>query len=546
MTANEMTNLLYKLLNKKRWEKILRESKNQKLGLWQNIMLGLGFMEPAFSLLATFSLVLVAGYSWAAAPLAYLVAGIVSIITAVSFAELVKAYPKGGSIWTFGANSMGRKFGQFSVWIYFLEVIVVPAAALIPVGFFALDWLGISPWITVLISVLIIVGLAIRGTTLSFRAILGLFLVEIGILVAFAISSVIFSVNLGTFGNMAGEALTPAGSLFGWAGIMIGATVAIFSYIGFESSANMVEETESPTRNIPRAIIISAIAGTVLYTFLAWAFVLAIPSKGLFTLQYYINPVPAMAAIIWGSGYGGIIDLAGMIGGFTAALASVTAGSRLLQKLGEDKIIPSSFQKTHNKYITPIFAILFMGLLALILGEFAPWEVVVYTVAVGAIPVFIITNFLAFWHYMKKGFGIKNIIVHAFLPWAGIALCSWFIAVGLPVHMQMLLILWMAIGVFLVFLNKALRPQAFAQEKGGRVSKKAWVGVGLSIVVLAIVALGFNLWFTFFSGGILWWYVVAPYALSSIIAVGFTLVFVVAFVGLMWYSLRKKEVEVAK
>jgi putrescine importer len=523
----------------------LGDSGARKLGLWQNIMLGLGFMEPAFSLLATFSLVMIAGYSWASTPLAYLIAGVASIITAVSFGELVKAYPKGGSIWTFGANTVGRKFGHFSVWIYFLEVIVVPAAALIPVGFFAADWLGIPPWITVLASVLIITGLAVRGTTLSFRAIVGLFLIEIGILIAFAVSSVLFSLNLGTFGNMSVEGLTPAGSLFGWAGIMIGATVAIFSYIGFESSATMVEETDSPSKNIPRAIVISAVGGTILYTFLAWAFVLAIPSKGLFTLVHYINPVPAMASVIWGTGYGAIIDLAGMIGGFTAALASVTAGSRLLQKLGQDKIIPNSFQKTHSKRLTPIFAILFMGVIALILGEFAPWEVVVYTVAIGALPAFIITNFLAFWHYTKKGLGIKNVLVHTVIPWAGIALCSWFILVGLPSHMTSLLILWMALGGFLVFLNKALRPLSFSEGKDNKASRTTWIGLLASAILLGVVAFGFGLWYTYFSGGAQWWYIVAPYASSSAIAIAGTIVFVILLLALMKFtsSVRKTEVE---
>jgi putrescine importer len=518
----------------------------KKLGLWQNTMLGLAFMEPAFSLLATFSLVLVAGYSWGAAPLAYLIAGVASIITAVSFGELVKAFPKGGSIWTFGSNTVGPKFGQFSVWVYFLEMLVIPGAALIPVGFFALDWLGIPPWITVLISVLLLVGLAIRGTTLSFRAIVGLFLVEIGILLAFAVSSVLFSINLGTFGNMSANSLTPAASLFGWAGIMVGATVAIFSYIGFESSTNMVDETRSPTRNIPRAIIISAVVGTALYVFLAWAFVLAIPSKGLFSLQYYINPVPDMAAIIWGSGYRGLIDLAGMIGGFTAALASVTAGSRLVKKLGEEKIIPGPFQKTHTKYATPVVAVLFIGFLALILSEFVPWEVMVYVVATGAIPAFIITNFLSFWHYLKKGLSIKNVILHGIFPWAGIALGSWFIIVGLPSHMKMLLILWVALGVLAVYLNKALRPKAFSKEKEPRTSRATWIGVLLSVLIFALIAVGFNLWYTFFSGGIQWWYIVAPYALGDTVAATATIAAAVALLTLMGYSLMRKSGEAVK
>jgi hypothetical protein len=151
-----------------------------------------------------------------------------------------------------------------------------------------------------------------------------------------------------------------------------------------------------------------------------------------------------------------------------------------------------------------------------------------------------ITNFLSFWHYMKKGLGIKNVVVHALLPWTGIALCSWFIIVGLPAHMKMLLILWMIVGVFLVFLNKALRPKAFSQGKESKTSRATWIGVLLSIILLGVAVLGFNFWYTYFSGGIQWWYVVAPYALSDVIAVGATTVFVVAFLGLMWFMLKRK------
>jgi putrescine importer len=521
---------------------------SHKLGLWQNIILGLAFMEPALSLLATFSLVLVAGFSWAAAPLAYLVAGIASIVTAVSFAELIKAFPKGGSLWAFGSNLFGPKFGQFSVWIYLLEVLVVPAATLIPVGFFALDWLGIPPWITVLTCTLLILGFTIRGTKLSFKTAAVLLAVELGILFAFAGSSILWSINLGTFGTMASTAMTPAGSLFGLAGIMMGATVAIFSYIGYESPANMVDETDAPTKNIPRAIIISAVVGTIIITFLAWAFVLAIPSKGLFSLLYYINPVPDMAGIIWGSQWRGIIDLVGMIGGFTAALAGVTAGSRLLQKLGEDRIFPQPFRRIDVRYATPVFAILFIGLVSLILGQFTPWEVMAYTIAAGAIPTFIITNFLAFWNYMKSGYSLKNIVLHGILPWIGIALCSWFAIVGLQAHIKMLLVLWIALGIFVVFVNARLRPRAFLPEGAKessqlKMGQASWLGLALSVVLLILVSLGFNYWYTFFSGGIQWWYVVAPYASGDLVATAVTIGCAIVLVALMSYSLIRRSKE---
>jgi amino acid transporter len=520
--------------------------KNSKLGLWQNIILGLAFMEPALSLLATFSLVLIAGYSWAATPLAYLIAGIASIITAVSFAELVRATPEGGSLWTFGTRAVGPKFGQFSVWVYLLEILVVPAATLIPVGFFALDWLGIPPWITVLTCLVVILGFTIRGAKLSFRTAAALLAIELAILFAFAGSSILWSINIGTFETMAGTAVEPGGSLFGLAGIMVGATVAIFSYIGYESPANMVEETDAPTRNIPRAIIISAVVGTIIYTFLAWAFVLAIPTKGLFSLVNYINPVPAMAGVIWGAQFRGIIDLVGIIGGFTAALAGVTAASRLLRKLGEDEVIPKVFQRTHAKYATPIFAILFIGLISLILGQFTPWEVMAYVIAAGAIPTFVITNLLAFWKH-RTGYGLTNILLHWVLPWIGIVLCSWFVIVGLQMHIKMLLILWVVVGIFFVAINACFRPHVFATKgtkaKAGRTT---WFGLVLSLVLLILIVLGFNYWFTFFSGGIQWWYIVAPYASGNLTAIGVTVACAVILLGLMWFSLTRRERRMVK
>lgn len=517
----------------------------QKLGLWHNVIISLAFMAPALSLLATFSFVMVAGYSWVATPLAYLMAGIVSIITSVAFAELIKAYPFGGSLWTFGSKVIGPRFGQFAVWIYLLEILVVPAAALIPVGLFAFDWLGIPAWITVLIGFAVIAPLTIRGIQLSFRTIAMLFLAEMAILVAFAVSSIYWSIGAGTYSFMASEAVVPSGSLFGWAGIMLGATVAIFSYIGFESSVNLAEETTSSIKNTSRAVILSAVTGTIIVTFLAWAFVLAIPTKGLFSLLTYVNPVPAMAGVIWGSSWQGVIDLAGIMGGFTAALASVTAGSRLFQKLGEEGVVPGVFKKTSPKYATPIIAILFMSAVGLLLSEFTPWETILYVIATGAIPAFIITNFLAFWHYKGQGHGPKNILLHDLLPWAGIGLSSWFVLVGLPPQMKGVLALWIAVGILLVYLNSTLRPRAF-QRLGAFVPKSSFIGLGLSVLLVAIVAVAFGVWYTFFSGGIHWWYEVAPYASGNALATVVTALAIISLLAFSTFTLRRKEVEVTE
>ncbi|MHA1964687.1 MAG: APC family permease [Candidatus Thorarchaeota archaeon] len=527
----------------------MAESETRKYGLWQNVVLGLAFMAPALSFLATFSLVLAAGFSWIAIPLDYLIAGIAATITAVSFAELVKAYPKSGSIWNFAEDTVGPKFGQFSVWIYLLELIVAPAAALIPVGFFAWYWLGISPWIIVLIFAVVVMLLSIFGAVLSIRTMAILFIIEIAILFVFAGSSIAWSIDSGAYEVIATLAFTPSGSLFGFAGIMVGATVAIFSYIGYESSATMAEETKEPTRNIPRAIILSAVIGTLIYTFLAWAFVLAIPTRGLFNLQHFFNPVPYMAEVIWGGGMANLLNLAGILAGITSALAAVTAGSRLIQKLGEDNILPTAFSKTRTKYITPLVSILFVSLVTVLLAGFAPWEVVVYILATGAIPAFIITNFLAFWHYRKDGWGIKNIVVHGLIPFAGIVLLSWFALVGLPFRMQFILLIWLVLGAFLVFVNACFRPRVFSRgaEMGTKpsVPRVHWLGLVVSLIALVVVLVGFGFWYNYFSGIILWWHILAPFASVDLLATAATVAVAgVLFVGMAYGILKgNKEVQ---
>ncbi|WEU40144.1 MAG: APC family permease [Candidatus Odinarchaeum yellowstonii] len=532
------------------------QSMGVSFNTWKLIILGLAFMAPGLSLLATFNLVITAGYTWMGIPLSYLIAGVAIIITSVSFAELVRVFPKSGSLWSLARGAVGSKFGQFSIWIYLLEILVVPAAALIPAGFFLQSWLGVPPWITMIVFVAVVSLLAWGGTNLSVRSMAVLFIIQVAILVAFAVSAVIWSINTGNFATQASLSLTPAGSLFGIAGIMVGATVAVYSFLGYEAPASVTEESEEPTKSVPWAIVISAVAATGLYLLLAWAFVLAIPSIGLFSLLYYVNPVPAMGNAIWGSGIGNILNFAGIIAGLVSALAAVTAASRVLQKLGADRVAPKALSRVDRKLQTPVIAIGLISVITMILANFTPWEVIAYTIATGALPAFIITNLLAFWYYRKDGFTLKNIIVHGVIPWAGIFLCAWFIIFGVPLHLKWILFIWIIIGALLVCVNYAFRPALFKSEGGSEpvergVSRPIWglVGIVVSIVLLIIVCSAFSVWLTFYSSGLTWWHIIPPYAGGDILAIALTILATVIFAvstGVLIFRdrlFKRKEVE---
>lgn len=516
-----------------------------KVGLLGATAQGLAYSAPALSILATFVLVYRAGFTYNAASLAYLIAGIAVILTAVSFSELVKAYPTRGSVWDFVSGSTNPKFGLFTTWIYLLTIIVAPAAAVLPVGFFIFDWLGFPSWIAVLISIILIVTIVGAGITLSVRLMIALLLVELGILFTFAFAAIGWSMDEGLFSFLGALSLSPEGSFAGWAGVVAGATIAMYGYMGFESPATLVEEAKVGKKTIPRAIVLGAVFVTVIYFFLAWAFTLAIPSAGPLTLYYgVVNPIPILGQRILGDPWLGLLNLAGIVAGITCAIAAITASSRLLSKLGSDRMLPNQLNISSKRFKTPIIAILSVSIIVLILAEFVPWEVIAYVLPTGALPAFLITNFICMWHYRKAGLTVKNVLLHGVIPIAGMAMCAWFIITGLPIHMQMLLLLWLGIGAVFVTAINVFRPRIFLTKHAGNpgnptstleVSRGSWVAFGISILALVSIIGLWVIWYPLHSGGALWWHHFFPYAAESIVAPIAVLVVAAAIVGILGY-----------
>ena len=525
-----------------------------KVGLLGATAQGLAYSAPALSILATYVLVYRAGFTYNAASLAYLIAGIAIILTAVSFAEMVKAYPTRGSVWDFVSGSTNPKFGLFTTWIYLLTIIVAPAASLLPVGFFIFDWLGFPSWIAVLISVIMIMTIVGAGIKLSVRLMIVLLLVELGILFAFAFAAIGWSMDQGIFTFLGALALSPEGSFAGWAGVVAGGTIAMFGYMGFESPATLVEEAKVGKKTIPRAIVLGAVLVTVIYFFLAWAYTLAIPSAGPLTLYYgVVNPIPILGQTILGDPWLGLLNLAGIVAGVTCGIAATTASSRLLSKLGSDKILPGELNISSKRFKTPIIAILVVSIIVLILAEFLPWEIIAYLLPTGALPAFLITNFICIWHYRKDGLNLKNVLLHGAIPAAGMAMCAWFIITGLPVNMQMLLLLWIGIGAVFVTAVNVFRPKVLIAEQSGnpgnpsgnpgepsstptpKVRPISWIAFGISILALLSIIGLWIIWYPLHSGGALWWHHFFPYVSGSIVAPIVVLIVAAAIVGATGY-----------
>ncbi|HET6195988.1 MAG TPA: amino acid permease [Acetobacteraceae bacterium] len=236
------------------------------LTFWPLLFYGLGVIVGAGIYVAIGTVIARAGD---AAPFAFLLAGVTAAMTGLCYAELASRFPEAaGSVvyvkHAFGSDTLSRITG------FALTAAVAISAASIARG--AVAYLTILlPWPPeLLLPILVIASASIAaygvGESVWLAAAIGF--MEIGGLVAATIAGLVVAPEL-HFSTM-----LPV-DMPGWSGALSGAFIAFFAYIGFETLANLAEETKDPDRTLPRGILGAVAASVVLYVAVAAAVVLS-------------------------------------------------------------------------------------------------------------------------------------------------------------------------------------------------------------------------------------------------------------------------------
>ena len=218
----------------------------------------------------------VGGMLWAPLLLALLLA----LLTAGSYAELVTKYPRAGGASVFAERAFRSPVVSFLVGFSMLAAGVTSAAGLAIA--FAGDYLGTFfdlPTIPVAIVFLAIVGaLNARGIRESLGANLVMTAVELSGLVIVIVVVGVFVAGGG--GDASRLAQTPEGTPVAMA-VLAGAVIAYYSFVGFETSANMIEEVKDPRRTYPRALFGALFTAGAVYVLVGVASSIALPASEL-------------------------------------------------------------------------------------------------------------------------------------------------------------------------------------------------------------------------------------------------------------------------
>lgn len=330
----------------------------------------------------------IAGEVGGAIWLPMLVALLMALLTAASYAELVTKYPRAGGAAVFAQQAYGKPLVSFLVGFSMLAAGVTSAAGLALA--FSGDYLGAFldvPAVPAAVVFLLLVGLLnARGITESLRANLVMTVVEVsGLVVVIALAGLVLSRGDGVPSRVLEftDETTPTLAVLG------AALLAFYSFVGFETSANIAEEVTDVRRVYPRALLGAVTAAGVVYVLVGLAVSTVVPAD---TLSQSTGPLLEVVAAADAGIPPWVFSLVALVAVANGALLTMIMASRLTFGMARDGLLPGALAKVLPGRKTPWTAIVATTVVAIILCTTGSVAALAETVVLLLLFVFVSTN----------------------------------------------------------------------------------------------------------------------------------------------------------
>lgn len=297
----------------------------------------------------------VAGSAGLYAPVAFLVAGVIAAFTAFTYAELSARYPLCASEAVYVREGLGLRSLAILVGGLIVLTGIVSGATLVSgfVGYLQF-FLPLPRWLAITLLIYGLWALAAWGIAESVKAAAVVTLIEVGgLLLIIAVSGS----HLADLPQRLPELLPPF-ELEAWHGILLGAFLAFYAFIGFEDMVNVAEEVKQPQRNLPRAILLALGLATLLYLLVALAAVLTLPLPELVASN---APLAEMYRQATGQ-EPVLIALISLFAVSNGALIQIVMGSRVLYGMSRQGWLPRALGYVSPRTRTPLLATAAMAL----------------------------------------------------------------------------------------------------------------------------------------------------------------------------------------
>jgi amino acid transporter len=358
----------------------------------------------------------VAGKAGMFAPISFLLAATIAGFTAFSYAELSSRLPRSAGEAVYIQEAFHRPWlSRLTGWS--VVVIGIVSSATIATGFvgYLQVFVSMPEWLAIIALIVGLGLIAAWGIRESVWLATSITLIEIGGLAYVVLMSGDALLTLPT----RWPALIPSLDSAVWGGILVGAVLAFYAFIGFEDMVNVAEEVNDAPRTLPRAIILALVISSCLYLLIAMVAVLALPTEQLAASN---APLAAMLASS-GQGHSQLISAISIVAVVNGAMIQIIMASRVLYGMGRTQLAPAILASVHPRTRTPLLATGLVSLAILILALWLPLVALAQLTSMVTLVVFASVNLALIAFKRRRAAGSAFINTPLWLPYVGATLC---------------------------------------------------------------------------------------------------------------------------
>ncbi|KQO62282.1 APC family permease [Curtobacterium sp. Leaf261] len=427
----------------------------RSLGVWQLTMISVGATLGTGILVVLGTAVPLAGPAvW----IAFVLAGVAALLSALSYAEMAGAVPTSGSSYSYAYATMGEGIAWVCGWCLVLEYAVSVAAVAVGAGQYVDETLrvfglhlpeaiaappGAGGLVNLPAAVIVVVAtlVLVPGAKESAWVNTAMVVVKIALLVFFVV------VAFTAFSTQHFSPLAPMGA----AGVSAAASRLFFSYIGFDAASTAGEEAKDPRRDLPRAIIGSIAIITVLYILVAVAAIGARPwerfsadEASLVRIVTQVTGQPWLAVVF---SVGAVIAIASVV------LTVLYGQTRILLTMARDGLVPRMFGRVSPRTGTPVVGTLVVGGVVAVAAALVPLGALADATSIGTLVAFALVNASVIVLRRSRPDLERSyrVPLYPVTPLLGIAFCLYLVA-SLGWITWLAFGIWMAVGIALYLL----------------------------------------------------------------------------------------------
>lgn len=469
-----------RLFKKKDISSILNESNSSNDGLKRSlnatnlITLGIGAIVGTGIFVITGQAA--AMYAGPALTISFIISALGCVMAGLCYAEFAAMIPVSGGVYSYSYTTMGEVLAWFVGWILILEYLF--ACSSVAVGWSGYMLSLLKDWGVLLPEQIagatfdhlengswVWTGRIINFPAVFIVAIVSSFLIGgikqsafvNNIIVVIKVAVILLFIGFGLsyidFGNLTPYIPENGGEFgkYGWSGILRGAGVVFYAYLGFDALSTAAGEAKNPQKDMPKGILISLLICAVLYISVTTVLTGIVNYKELNVDAPIALAIDrAGAGLAWLSPF---IKLGAIAGLSSVILVMMLGQSRIYYSISKDGLLPKTFSKVHEKHGIPHNATIFASIATGLIAGLFPLHVLSELVSIGTLMAFTIVCISIVvlrktQPNLKRPFKTPFV---PFLPLLGAAICI-IQMLSLPWNTWLRLIGWSVIGFIIYFI----------------------------------------------------------------------------------------------